>query len=464
MHKLLLLPFCLGLLQAQITITVDASAVKEPMDIGRYALGQGGLSDEPMFDRQAELIRSLKPKIIRLFVQEYFDVYPSRGVYNWKTLDRSVENILSTGAKPLMSICIKPKALYPEVDQDKVHPTDYAEWEELIYQMVRHYKVEKKAGIQYWEVFNEPDIGEDGGCPSRFKAADYAKYYEHTVRAIRRADPTAKVGGPALASHRSPLLKGLLDHCSKNNIPLDFVSWHIYNSNPQSVRNTITAVKDLLRQYPSLHCETILDEWNVALIDPPANPAFQPAYVIETIYQMRDAGLDWCAYYHIRDYHASQAQFTPFMTRPGMLNMVHWWNLQPQNSGLFDFQGTMRPAFFAFKLLSRLAGNRLETKVDSEDVHSLSAYDPDQKMTQVLVWNFGVKEPPARNVRVAIRNLNGKKWFFRRTMLDAVAANNDENARLHPVRTQNLENITELEEGFELPPYGVALLSLRQTR
>ena len=30
--------------------------------------------------------------------------------------------------------------------------------------MVRHYK-ERGSGIRYWEVANEPDIGEDGGCP-----------------------------------------------------------------------------------------------------------------------------------------------------------------------------------------------------------------------------------------------------------------------------------------------------------
>ena len=38
------------------------------------------------------------------------------------------------------------------------------QWDELIYQMVRHYR-ERGSGIQYWEIANGPDIGEDGGCP-----------------------------------------------------------------------------------------------------------------------------------------------------------------------------------------------------------------------------------------------------------------------------------------------------------
>jgi hypothetical protein len=60
------------------------------MDIDHMALGQGGLSDEPMWaDRIAE-IRALHPKLIRLFVQEYFDLLPQSGHYHFETLDRCV--------------------------------------------------------------------------------------------------------------------------------------------------------------------------------------------------------------------------------------------------------------------------------------------------------------------------------------------------------------------------------------
>ena len=166
---LLLCP-AIALAQVEANPSIDAGAIREPMEIGRYALGQGGLSDRPIFDSHVDAIRSLHVKLIRLFVQEYFDLYPKRGVYHWDTLDKAVETIPETGAKPLMSICLKPRL-----------PTSYAEWEELIYQMVRHYNVQEKACIRYWDVFNEPDIGEDGGCPSRFTAESYARYYAHTA-------------------------------------------------------------------------------------------------------------------------------------------------------------------------------------------------------------------------------------------------------------------------------------------
>src|SRR5256885_11307230 len=86
-----------------------------PMAIGRMALGQGGLSEEPMWDNRVAEIRALKPSVVRLFIQEYFDLLPERGRYHFDTLDRSVAAILATGAKPLMCICFKPRTLFPEI-------------------------------------------------------------------------------------------------------------------------------------------------------------------------------------------------------------------------------------------------------------------------------------------------------------------------------------------------------------
>jgi hypothetical protein len=42
----------------------------------------------------------------------------------------------------------------------------------------------------------------------------------------------------------------------------------------------------LLAKYPSLHPETFLDEWDMALRDPPTDPQFQPCFIAEVTYQM----------------------------------------------------------------------------------------------------------------------------------------------------------------------------------
>jgi len=306
------------------------------MHIERMALGQGGLSEEPMWaDRVAE-IRALRPKLVRLFIQEYFDLLPETGRYHFNTLDRSVETILSTGATPLMCICFKPPLLFPQINQDIVEPNDYAAWEDLVSNLVRHYK-ERDAGIRYWEVANEPDIGEDGGCPYRFKPDSYVRYYQHTAEAILRGNPDAHIGGPALASYQSAILPALLAFGQTNRALLHFVSWHIYSSEPKAMRRTIDYVSDLLKKYPGLHPETFLDEWNMDLMNPPSDPRFQPCFIAEVIWQMKEAGLDYSCYYHIRDWYVSFENFAPFMSPQGTAFMTRWWNRMPQYDGLFDY-------------------------------------------------------------------------------------------------------------------------------
>src|ERR1700745_2718033 len=99
--------------------------------------------------------------------------------------------------KPIMCLCMKPKVLFPKIDHELVHPTSYEEWKELIFRLVQHCNQDRKFGIEYWEIGNEGDMGESGGCPYKFKPDDYLVYYSHTAKAILNADPRAKVGGPA---------------------------------------------------------------------------------------------------------------------------------------------------------------------------------------------------------------------------------------------------------------------------
>src|SRR5205814_9123948 len=91
------------------TVAINTTQLTGPLDMGRMALGQGGLSEEPMWDSRAAEIRALRPRLVRLFIQAYFDLLPARGKYNFATLDRSVDLILKTGAKPLMNIDFKPR-------------------------------------------------------------------------------------------------------------------------------------------------------------------------------------------------------------------------------------------------------------------------------------------------------------------------------------------------------------------
>jgi hypothetical protein len=432
------------------TVIVSTTEFIGPLDMGRMALGQGGLSEEPMWENRAAEIRALHPKLVRLFIQEYFDLLPARGKYNFATLDRSVDLILKTGAKPLMNIDFKPSLLYPKIDQDIVEPNDWGEWERLIAALVKHYK-DRGSGIQYWEIANEPDMGEDGGCPYRFRPENYTTYYRHTATAVLKGDPSARVGGPALAGWKSPILPALLEFCAKGNAPLHFVSWHGYTNNPADFRRSIDGVKKMLAAHPSLHPETVLNEWNLALMKPDAdNLIVQPAFIVETVWNMIEGGLDYSCYYHIRDYHVEPSTFARFMSPHGVAFMASWWNRMPQYDGLFDFQNEVRPAYFAFKLLSRVTGQRVH--VEAEGVHALAAFDPEYEMENVLVWNFS---GASARTTIEFRGLPGKTKV-ERVKLDARAPLPDETSRL---KFQNPANLSPQDNKREviLEPYGIEL-------
>ncbi|MGC8834618.1 MAG: GH39 family glycosyl hydrolase [Armatimonadota bacterium] len=417
-------------------VTVDFSKPIGTLEMDKMCLGQGGLSEEPMWADRIPEIRALKPRLIRLFVQEYFDLLPGRGRYHFDLLDRSVDTILAAGAKPFMCLCFKPRALFPEINQDVVEPNDYGEWERLIFNLVKHYQ-ERGSGIRYWEIANEPDIGEDGGCPYRFKPEAYVRYYQHTAAAILRADPNAYVGGPALASVRSPILPALLDAAAGNGAPLHFISWHIYTNDPSAVRGTIEYAKNLLAKYPSLKPETFLNEWNMDLMNPPLDPRFQPCYIAEVIWQMLDAGLDFSCYYQIRDWHIDPDKFSRFMSPQGTAFMARFWNRRPQFLGLFDYQNRIRPAYFAFKLLSRLSGTRLSLVSSRSSIHGFAAFDEKLNMYNLLLWNFSNS---AVSVELSLLGLP-KRLQVRRITLDAETPSDEENMRLRP------EPPTALQEG-----------------
>ncbi len=431
------------------TLTLNFAKSIGPMEMDHISLGQGGLSPDPIWDNRIAEIRALHPRLIRLFVQEYFDLLPEDGRYHFDTLDQSVDEIVRAGAVPLMCITIKPKVLFPKTDQDVVDPNDYDKWETLIAQMVSHYRDKGLSGF-YWEIGNEGDIGESGGSPYRFTPENYVRYYRHTVAAVLRADPTARVGGPAQAYWKSPLLPALIAFCDKEKVPLNFVSWHIYNSDPKAIQGTIEGVKALLAQHPSLRPETILDEWNMALTVPPKDPRVQPAFVAETAWRMKASGLTYSCFYHIRDYHVDRDRFAPFFSPGGASFMASWWNRMPQYSGLFDYQNVMRPAYFTFELLARVTGDRLEADSNDDSVHAFLAYDKVYETYNLLVWNFS-------GTPVTIKlNAQGltEALVAHRRLLDAQSPSEDENARLRPLPDVKLLPGSAPGE-IHLEPYGM---------
>jgi len=455
------LVFCGMLLEAETSGDAQTAVVEisfgerlGQINMGQMGLGQGGLSEEPMWENRVPEIRALRPEVIRLFVQEYFNLLPEHGRYHFATLDRSVDTICRTGAQPLLSLCFKPRVLFPEINQDITEPNDWDEWEALIFNLVKHYR-DRGTRIGFWEVGNEPDIGEDGGCPYRFHPESYVRYYQHTVDAILRADPEARVGGPATASIHSPIIPALLEHSAQQKTPLHFLSWHIYSSDPQRIRKTIEHAKQLREKYALKDVALVLDEWNMDLMNPPSDPRFQPCFVVETVFQMLEAGLDYSCYYQIRDYHIEQETFAAFMSPEGAAFMARWWNRAPQYDGLFDYQNTVRPVYFAWKLLSRMSGERLPVSFSHPGVHGLAVLDTKLRMHSVLIWNFS---PKSVSVTVRLKGLP-QDVRLRHTELDAADGSNEETSRL---RIGPANRLSQGDQQWTIPfePYSIHYWSL----
>ena len=174
-------------------------------------------------------------------------------VYDWTINDKIFDTYLERGIKPYVEIGFMPEALtthpqnYPHnppvnrrapADAGQAYPPkDYAKWGELVYQWTRHC-VEKYGADEvnkwYWEVWNEPNISYWRGSP-----ADFFKLHDYAVDGVRRALPTARVGGPETAGGPGgSFLRDFLDHCAhgtnyatgKTGSPLDFIAFHAKGS------------------------------------------------------------------------------------------------------------------------------------------------------------------------------------------------------------------------------------------
>ena len=85
----------------------------------------------------------------------------------------------------------------------------------------------------YWETWNEPNIGYWRGTHEEF-----CKLHDYAIDAVRRALPTARVGGPDVAGHGGKFQEDFLAHClrganhatRRTGTPIDFVSFHAKGS------------------------------------------------------------------------------------------------------------------------------------------------------------------------------------------------------------------------------------------
>jgi len=451
-------------------------------------------------------------------------------IYSWKILDSIFDAYISRKTKPLVEVGFMPEALSVKPESDRYQttpdgkkvyhytgwnypPKDYQKFAALVYQWVLHSVArygKKEVESWYWEIWNEPDISYWKGTPE-----EYCKLYDYSVDAIKRALPTAKVGGPETTSPKSPkagaFLKTFLDHVTagtsavngKNGIPIDFLTFHSKGEtkvidkavwmNIGTQLSNIDRGFEIIAGYPSLkHLPIIIGE-----SDPESCGACSADVFPQNSY--RNSAL-YASYTAV-----SVARECDLAAYRGvnLLGAVTWafeFENQPWFRGFRELStnGVDKPVFNVFRMFGMMRGNKVALTSNSPynyknicdssvrgkqpDVNGLATFDG--KSVYIMIWNYHDKDDNTvadAPVSLGLSGLNTKSVTISHYRIDQNHSNaytvwKQMNSPQQPNEQQYLElqnagqlqllsppataSVTrkQLKLSFNLPRQGVSLL------
>ena len=151
---------------------------------------------------------------------------------------------------------------------DTLPPKDPYKWARICEHIILHYNEGwadgYRLGIEYWEIWNEPDLDPEDSTNKRTwggTEAEFFDLYEITSKHLKSLFPHLKIGGPAVAFNLE-WTERFLSEMQRRNVPMDFFSWHVYTKIPGRMIRTAEKFKALLDTYGYGHVESILNEWN----------------------------------------------------------------------------------------------------------------------------------------------------------------------------------------------------------
>jgi hypothetical protein len=422
----------------KVDLNVDAGQVIGPFEWQRHCLSHGGINSHPLPSRVVEGARRLNLPLLRTFMQEFLNMYPRHGKFDWSISDPYMKSLADTGAKVVASLTIKPTPLFPVRDQSIWQPTNLTEWKNVIAAVVKRYSVEQPI-VTYWEIGNETDIGEGGGCPMLVNSAeDYFTFYKTHVEAIQSVFPKAKIGGPALANAYADWLPGFLEKCRTTGTQLDFVSWHLYNDDTMRHGNIGRDIRKLVAQFPS-RPELLVTEWSKSFdpvsVEEMAFESHRASHAASAILEMMEAGIDYSFYYHVWDQTNYSSEFERFFERPEY--MVKHWNELPHRFGLFGVNEEVRPQYFVYQMLSRMGDKRLSAECEESGLRVRAIQH--KKELSVLIVNHNEEEAKDLIVNVSLLDLTHSRKMLRTYRIDNHHRWNSETLELLPLETREVD-------------------------
>lgn len=313
--------------------------------------------------------------------------------YNYQYVDVLFDYIVSLKMKPFVELGFMPEALASGKETifwwrgNVTPPKDYKKWEDLIKNLTQHFTERygaEEVKTWYFEVWNEPNLSPGFWTGTQ---ADYFKLYEYAARGVKSVNKEYKVGGPATAG--AGWVPETIDFCTKNNVPLDFISTHTYGVNQgyldefgtsgtvlsqdqNSISGDVTNSRKQISNSPNL--ELHYTEWSSSYTpaDPIHDSYHSAAYILQKIKQVGNAANSMSYWVFTDIFEEAGPRFTPFHGGFGLLNT----------------QGIKKPAYFSYYLMNKLG----ETELQNTDKSSWAGKN-EKGDIQLLFWDFTNTHP-----------------------------------------------------------------------
>jgi len=396
-------------LKLRVDLTRTNGVVRPLHGINKGPIATGGMIDltEPQRELHAPFARLHDCQWPYPEVVDFHSIFrdpaadPERpGSYDFLLTDAYLATIRQTGARIVYRL---GESIEHGTVKRFVHPpTDYDRWAAACVGIVRHYNDGWAGGqhydIPYWEIWNEPDVR-----PQMWSGTDddYFRLYRVTARAIKARFQGLRVGGPAAGNSGgftahgfvpSEFVTNFLASCRRDNVPLDFFSWHCYTTDPSEPARRARAIRRVLDAAGFTNTESHLNEWNYLpgntwepfgkSAAPETRQGFYEemggaagaAFVATALIELEDAPVDVCNFYH--------GEVGPF--------------------GLFNEYGVPKPVFYAMRAFSQLAALSHRLPVEGGipgKLAVLGAANLDRTRALILIGNW---QAPASEISLEL--------------------------------------------------------------
>lgn len=320
-------------------------------------------------------------------------------IYNYQYVDALYDYILSIGMKPFVELGFMPGALASGKKTifwwrgNVTPPKDYNKWADLIRNLTQHFTDRygaKEVKTWYFEVWNEPNLKDGFWTGSQ---DDYFKLYQYSAQAIKSVNPVYKVGGPATAG--AAWVPEMINFCSKNSVPIDFISTHAYgvkqgfldehgstgtvlDKNEWSISGDVLNSRKQIKNSAMAGLELHYTEWSSSYTpaDPLHDSYHEAAYILDKLKRIGPAA-NSMSYWTFTDiFEEAGPRFTPFHGGFGLMNI----------------EGIKKPAYFAYSFLNKLG----KTELADHDTSSWACKNG-KGGVQVLLWNYTYTLPDSVN-------------------------------------------------------------------